>query len=145
MFHSISLHEMEQSIFQRMKFFSLLHRPVCFVFERARAPRHFLLGKVYEEIVNVYWCILKAQRHLPGGMEAITFVASVKYRPSCIHYEHRINLPKTNGLKLFFLNVYIQTHLSHYPGSSLLPSHVVSAHSSLSAPPSSALSPAGDA
>ena len=28
-------------------FFFIMARPVCFIFERARAPRHFLLGKGY--------------------------------------------------------------------------------------------------
>ena len=51
--------------------------PVCFIFETARAPRHFLLVEglraPYEKIVNVYSIISKAPRH-GGGMEAITSI-----------------------------------------------------------------------
>ena len=60
------------------------NRPVRFVFERARAPRHFLLGKgrvPYEEIVNFYWSISR----VPGGIEAIAFVASMKYQ-ACFNF-----------------------------------------------------------
>ena len=57
-------------------------RPVWSVFERARAPRHFLLGKGHpdEEIVHFYWSISRAPMQSPGGMEAIDFVASLKYQ-----------------------------------------------------------------
>ena len=45
----------------------------CFVFERARAPRHFHLseGQSMKEIVNFYCCISRVPRQWPGGMEAI--------------------------------------------------------------------------
>ena len=53
-------------------------RPVCFVFERARAPRHFLLGSraPYGEFEHFYF----------KGTEAIAFVASVKYRLGLYEY-----------------------------------------------------------
>ena len=56
---------------------------VCFIFEWARAPRHFILG-----IKGILWVncklvsgsISRATRQWPGGMEAITFVASMLYQ-----------------------------------------------------------------
>ena len=64
-------------------------RPVWFVFERARAPRQFLLGKraPYKEIVNFHWNISRAPlpRQWPGGREATAFVASVKYHSWQLH------------------------------------------------------------
>ena len=53
-------------------------RPVCFIFERARPSRQFLLGKGHqdEEIVHFY----RGTKAKIGGMEAIAFVASVKYQ-----------------------------------------------------------------
>ena len=50
-----------------------INRPVCFIFERARAPINFSLdkGNPYGEIVNFYWSISRAPRQLPGDMEAM--------------------------------------------------------------------------
>ena len=36
-------------------FYNKTGRPVRFVFESARAPRHFLIGKGHEETVHFYW------------------------------------------------------------------------------------------
>ena len=72
---------------------AVLVRPVCFIFKRARAPWHFLIGET-EEIVIFYWSISRAPRQWPAGMEAITFVAlsqvSVKYR-ACFVFTLRLS------------------------------------------------------
>ena len=69
-----------------------LYLYVCFVFERARAPRHFLLGKAYprEEIVNFYRSISRAPRQIPEGMNAIAFVASLKCRACAIIFQQHV-------------------------------------------------------
>ena len=56
------------------------HRPVCFNFERAGAPRHFLLGKGHHMKKFLLGKHLRALRQWPVGMEAIAFVASMKYQ-----------------------------------------------------------------
>ena len=66
-------------------------RAVCFIFERSRAPRHFLWQRApYEEIVNFYWSISRAPRQWQGATEAIAFVASVKYQ-ACDCKKYRPN------------------------------------------------------
>ena len=58
-------------------------RPVSFIFERVRAPRHFvssLARAPYKETSSFYWSISRASRQWLGGMEAI--VAFVKYQAS---------------------------------------------------------------
>ena len=47
---------------------------------------------LWHEIANLYWIISRAQRQWPGGMEAIAFVASVKYQ-ACSGLD-------TNGIKI---------------------------------------------
>ena len=72
---------------------AVLVRPVCFIFKRARAPWHFLIGET-EEIVIFYGSISRAPRQWPAGMEAITFVALsqvfVKYR-ACFVFTLRLS------------------------------------------------------
>ena len=57
-------------------------RSACFVLERARTKRHFILGQGHPIMrkLNLYWGISGAPRQRPVGMEAIAFVASVKYQ-----------------------------------------------------------------
>ena len=62
-------------------------RPICFVFEMARAPRHFVLSKGHLRRKRNFCCsISRAPRQWSGGMEAITFVASMKYQAWCPLY-----------------------------------------------------------
>ena len=62
-----------------------IFRPVCFVFKRAGAPRHFFNEEIGNSISN--GSISRAPRQWPGSMEAITSVASVKYQAySCVEY-----------------------------------------------------------
>ena len=61
------------------------YRGLCLVFETPRAPRHFLLEEwraPYEEIVNFYQEHFKGTKAMDRGMEAIAFVASLKYQQS---------------------------------------------------------------
>ena len=58
---------------------------LCFMFERAKAPRHFsLVQDTHKQIVNFFWGISRAPRQWSRGMEAIAFVASMKYQ-TCLH------------------------------------------------------------
>ena len=56
-------------------------KPVCFSFERARAPRHFLLEKgTLWGICKFLLQLFKGTKAMAGGMEAIAFVSLVKYQ-----------------------------------------------------------------
>ena len=66
-----------------------IYRPVSFVFARARAPRHFLLGKWHPmrklQISTV--SILRAPGQWQGGIEA-TASALRQPPPHCLHEVH---------------------------------------------------------
>ena len=57
---------------------------VCFVFERACAPRHFPFGKWHpiRKLLISTWAF-QGPRQWPGGMEVIAFVASKNYKACC--------------------------------------------------------------
>ena len=77
---------------------------MCFIFERARAPRHFLLGKGHH-MIKLWistWAILG---HWSGGMEAIAFVASVKYQTW-----HDISLM---SMRILFISSILKTVTSY--------------------------------
>ena len=90
-----------------------LFRPVCF---GQGHQRHFLLGKKapYEEIVNFYWSISRAQRQWPRGMEAIAFLASLHYQAcSFLSEENTSNRWRCSVVMGPICKPVAQPHCSH--------------------------------
>ena len=64
----------------------LLQTQACmFWFWKCKGTKAFYKGH-HEEIVNLYWSIFRAPRHWQGGIEAITFLASVQFQAWNIHH-----------------------------------------------------------
>ena len=87
----------------------IINRPVCFIVERARAPRHFLLGKGLP-MKKLYISTGAFQGHQGkdhGGIQAIALVAAMKYQ-AWIHISFFFN--QTQILKDTIFNVVPKTN-----------------------------------